>query len=66
MAVIRPHDLLWGMTPAHLASDAPAWVACALADGQPVVVRRGRGGPGLVAVGVRGVSRDQRHAGCMP
>lgn len=66
MAVIRPHDLLWGMTPAHLPDAAPAWVASALADGQPVVVRRGHVPEGWVAVGVRGVSRDQRYAACLP
>ncbi|QKZ07229.1 malonate decarboxylase holo-ACP synthase [Pseudomonas eucalypticola] len=66
MAVIRPHDLLWGLTPTHLPADAPAWVAAALADGQPVVVRRDAAAPGQVAVGVRGGQREQRYATHMP
>lgn len=66
MAVIRPHDLLWGLTPRHLPADAPAWVAAALADGQPVVVRRDAAAPGQVAVGVRGSRREQRYATHMP
>lgn len=66
MAVIRPHDLLWGLTPAMLPADAPAWAASALADGQPVVVRRANVAAGQVAVGVRGISRDQRYGTCMP
>lgn len=66
MAVIRPHDLLWGLTPAMLPADAPAWAASALADGQPVVVRRASVAAGQVAVGVRGISRDQRYGTCMP
>ncbi|WP_455923861.1 malonate decarboxylase holo-ACP synthase [Pseudomonas putida] len=66
MAVIRPHDLLWGLTPAMLPADAPAWVASALADGQPVVVRRALVAAGQVAVGVRGIRRDQRYGTCMP
>lgn len=66
MAVIRPHDLLWGLAPAMLPADAPAWVASALADGQPVVVRRAQVAAGQVAVGVRGIRRDQRYGTCMP
>ncbi len=60
------HDLLWGMTPAHLPADAPAWAIAALAAGQPVVVRRALSEKGLVAVGVRGVLREQRLATFMP
>ncbi|MEE9678012.1 malonate decarboxylase holo-ACP synthase [Pseudomonas moraviensis] len=56
------HDLLWGMTPAQLPADAPAWAIAALAVGQPVVVRRALSEEGLVAVGVRGVLREQRLA----
>ena len=36
----RPHDLLWGMTPAQLPADAPAWAVAVLAAGQPGVVRQ--------------------------
>ncbi|OJT53623.1 MULTISPECIES: malonate decarboxylase holo-ACP synthase [Pseudomonas] len=60
------HDLLWGMTPAQLPADAPAWAIAALAVGQPVVVRRALSEEGLVAVGVRGVLREQRLATFMP
>ncbi|MGY3641255.1 malonate decarboxylase holo-ACP synthase [Pseudomonas sp. PK-RTE-24] len=59
------HDLLWGMTPAQLPADAPAWAIAALAAGQPVVVRRALSEEGLVAVGVRGVLREQRLAAFM-
>ncbi len=62
----RPHDLLWGMTPAQLPADAPAWAVAVLAAGQPVVVRRARVAAGLVAVGLRGATRDQRLAAQMP
>ena len=62
----RPHDLLWGMTPAQLPADAPAWAVAVLAAGQPVVVRRARVAAGLVAVGLRGATRDQRLAALMP
>ncbi|MDR6165258.1 malonate decarboxylase holo-ACP synthase [Pseudomonas fluorescens] len=60
------HDLLWGMTPAQLPADAPAWAVEVLAAGQPVVVRRALSAAGFVAVGVRGVSREQRLAASMP
>ncbi|TDJ79055.1 malonate decarboxylase holo-ACP synthase [Pseudomonas putida] len=56
----RPHDLLWGMTPADLPEDSPEWARQVVASGQPVVVRRALCAAGLVAVGVRGQGRDQR------
>ncbi|MEN4752131.1 malonate decarboxylase holo-ACP synthase [Pseudomonas sp. Ps21-P2] len=59
---VLPHDLLWGLPTAALPIDAPAWAFEAIGLGYPVVVRRARVGPGLVAVGVRGQSRDQRYA----
>lgn len=58
----RPHDLLWGMTPAQLPADAPDWARQVLAAGQPVVVRRALVAADRIAVGVRGASRDQRFA----
>ena len=64
--MVNAHDLLWGMTPAHVPADAPAWVLEALGAGQPVVVRRAIAQPGLVAVGVRGRLREQRFAAQMP
>ncbi|MDF0732868.1 malonate decarboxylase holo-ACP synthase [Pseudomonas entomophila] len=66
MSVPRPHDLLWGMTPAQLPSDAPAWAHDVLVAGQPVVVRRARCAEGWVAVGVRGQGRERRLAAQMP
>ncbi len=59
------HDLLWGMTPEQLPADAPQWAIDSLAVGQPVVVRRAVSAEGLVAVGVRGVLREQRLAAFM-
>lgn len=59
------HDLLWGMTPAQLPVDAPQWAFESLRVGQPVVVRRAMSADGFVAVGVRGVLREQRLAAFM-
>jgi len=59
------HDLLWGMTPAQLPADAPRWAIESLAVGQPVVVRRALSAEGLIAVGVRGLLREQRLAAFM-
>ena len=64
-AMPRPHDLLWGLRPQHLAQDAPAWARAALARHAPVVVRRAVAEPGWVAVGIRGMAREQRFAGWM-
>lgn len=61
-----PHDLLWGMTPAHLPPHAPQWAIEALQHGHPVVVRRAVVSPGWIAVGLRGHSREQRLAAVMP
>lgn len=65
-AIPLPHDLLWGMTPAHLPPHAPLWAIEALRLGQPVVVRRAVVASGWVAVGIRGASREQRLAAIMP
>jgi len=64
--MVNAHDLLWGMTPAHLPADAPSWAVDALGAGHPVVVRRAVAEPGYVAVGVRGRLREQRFAALMP
>ena len=61
--MVNAHDLLWGMTPAHLPADAPAWAVEAVGT---VVVRRATVTPGWVAVGVRGRLREQRFAAEMP
>ncbi len=63
---MNAHDLLWGMTPAHLPADAPAWALAVIGAGQPVVVRRALAEPGYVAVGVRGRLREQRFGAVMP
>lgn len=63
---MNAHDLLWGMTPAQLPADAPAWVRAAISAGHPVVVRRAVVDSGYVAVGVRGRLREQRFAAVMP
>lgn len=62
---VWPHDLLWGLSVADVPADAPAWVTEVVGAGQPVVVRRAQVAAGLVAVGVRGHSRDQRYATAM-
>ena len=64
--MVNAHDLLWGMTLAHLPADAPVWVRDAIRAGHPVVVRRAIAEPGHVAVGVRGRLREQRFAAQMP
>lgn len=64
--MVNAHDLLWGMTPAHLPADAPAWAVAAIDAEHPVVVRRAIAEPGYVAVGVRGRLREQRFAAEMP
>ncbi|SDS53932.1 phosphoribosyl-dephospho-CoA transferase [Pseudomonas asplenii] len=65
-AQYQPHDLLWGLTPAQLPADAPAWVSEVLGQGQPVVVRRALTVADQVPVGVRGTLREQRFATLMP
>ena len=62
----RPHDLLWGMTPAQLPADAPDWARQVVDAGQPVVVRRAVVSSDQIAVGLRGTSRNQRYAAVMP
>ncbi|NMX90028.1 MULTISPECIES: malonate decarboxylase holo-ACP synthase [unclassified Pseudomonas] len=64
--MVNAHDLLWGMTPAHLPPDAPSWALAVIGAGQPVVVRRALAEPGYVAVGVRGRLREQRFGALMP
>lgn len=59
------HDLLWGMAPEQLPADAPMWATDALAQGQPVVVRRALCASGQITVGVRGPLREQRFATVM-
>ena len=63
MQTPQPHDLLWLDAPDALEGvDAP-WVSAQWRPGLPVVVRRDTHPDGLVAVGVRGLKRNQRAAG---
>lgn len=57
-----PHDLLWGLTGSMLPADAPTWVESRLAANHPVVVRRDQLLVDRVAVGVRGIEKQQRYA----
>lgn len=62
---VQPHDLLWGMRLSDLPGDAPDWVFEVVSQGQPVVVRRASVAAGQVAVGIRGLRREQRYATTM-
>jgi phosphoribosyl-dephospho-CoA transferase len=64
--MVNAHDLLWGMRPAQLPADAPAWVLHAISAGHPVVVRRALAESDRVPVGVRGPLREQRYGTVMP
>ncbi len=63
----RPHDLLF----LHRAEDfeacacnaRPGWLDAGWLAQAPVVVRRGVAGPGRLAVGARGLQRNERCAG---
>ncbi|ODP33231.1 malonate decarboxylase holo-ACP synthase [Pandoraea sp. ISTKB] len=61
---LRPHDLLWCdelVFPPE--PSVPAWAHDAMTASVPVVVRRAPDAqPGLVPVGLRGTTRDQRIA----
>ena len=63
----RPHDLLRLSDTAaeSLPADAPSWARCALKATPWVVVRRAAAPDGLIAVGIRGSGRSQRHAWCI-
>ena len=59
-----PHDLLWlhaGTLPAA-GEPWPPWADPDWLSHAPVVVRRDARRPGLVPIGVRGRTREQRHA----
>lgn len=57
----RPHDLVH-IAPTALNPGAPAWAQAVVARGEPVVVRRGRRDAISLPLGIRGTSRDRRHA----
>lgn len=73
---VLPHDLLWGMPTSALVDRAlgdsalpeevPQWAVDAVAAGHPVVVRRALAPRDQVAVGIRGLHREQRYAALMP
>ncbi|GIH23307.1 phosphoribosyl-dephospho-CoA transferase [Acrocarpospora phusangensis] len=62
----HPHDLVQPRPGTALGAAPPGWVAVSLAACPWVVVRRAPHPPGLVPVGVRGISRGQRYAGFVP
>jgi len=57
----RPHDLLWAR---ELPKDSalPDWVCPQWLTMAPLVVRRAPAAPGRIAVGLRGMARNERHA----
>jgi phosphoribosyl-dephospho-CoA transferase len=61
----RVHDLLVLKPGSSAEAEAanPEWVRAALIQSRFVVARREAAPPGMIAVGVRGPSRDQRWAG---
>jgi phosphoribosyl-dephospho-CoA transferase len=60
---VRVHDLLWISKDTELLSlGQPAWVREALTQSSVVVVRRADAPSGFIPVGIRGSSREQRHA----
>lgn len=59
---LLPHDLVWGRPLCVLTDRAPGWVGEAIRAEQPLVVRRARAPVGRIAVGVRGLGREQRYA----
>ena len=63
----RPHDLLFLRRAedfeACACNDRPDWLDAAWLARAPVVVRRGAAVPGRVAVGARGLQRNERCAG---
>jgi phosphoribosyl-dephospho-CoA transferase len=61
----RVHDLLVLKPGSSVEAEAtnPEWVRAALIQSRFVVARREAAPPGMIAVGVRGPSRDQRWAG---
>lgn len=67
-AAIRPHDLIRLDAPWQLVDDIPRppWLEESLARAPWVVVRRVAARDGLVPVGIRGATRDQRHASWLP
>jgi phosphoribosyl-dephospho-CoA transferase len=65
---IRPHDLIRLDAPGQLVDDSPGppWLHASLERAPWVVVRRVAARDGLVPVGIRGATRDQRQASWLP
>ncbi|MBB5371293.1 MULTISPECIES: malonate decarboxylase holo-ACP synthase [unclassified Janthinobacterium] len=61
MVAYRPHDLLWARAWPQDAA-LPDWVCPQWLAMAPVVVRRAPAAIGRIAVGLRGTTRNQRHA----
>lgn len=66
--VLNPHDLLEIESVKDLISYSPLpeWVEKSISKAPFVVVRRAHASKGLVAVGVRGLMRNQRFAAFLP
>lgn len=60
---VTPHDLIWIRAADALEGELPDWVASQWQRALPLVVRRDSDQHGRIAVGVRGLRRDQRAAG---
>jgi len=64
ITTLRPHDLIWLNARDALEGITESWVDGVWHTGLPVVVRRDVDGTGRIPVGVRGLKREQRAAGC--
>ena len=64
----QPHDLLRPEALSQLVDDSPRppWLDAALVRAPWVVVRRRAVRDGFIPVGIRGATRDQRHASWLP
>ena len=65
---LRPHDLLRVVSPSALVfrQQAPEWVGAAMQRAPYVVIRRAHIDNGLLPVGIRGFTRSERFAACLP
>ncbi len=62
--LFKPHDLLWAVDASSFTSEEalPAWSSSEWLRYAPAVIRRERvADPDCLPVGLRGVTRDQRH-----
>ncbi len=68
VTMLKPHDLLWIERPEAVipSAEMPSWASAVLEERPVVVVRRGRSLDGLIPIGIRGRSRNQRFAAAVP